>query len=232
MTVLLIGGLDSSTGAGLARDLAVMCDHDMTARVAATAVTAQDSAGGCSIHPIPATLVAAQIRAAGQVRAAKTGMLANADIVHAIAETLPEVPFVIDPVLATSAGAKLLERAGCAAMIARLIPRATLVTPNLLEAAQLTGLKSDAEIATLAAGFFAMGARAVLIKGGHADGPEAVDWLLRPGSAPLRFASSRKPGSRRGTGCTLASAIAVHLARGHDLATACEYAKRYLSDWL
>ena len=77
-----------------------------------------------------------------------------------------------------------------------------------------------------------MGARAVLLKGGHASGTEAVDWLLRPDAAPFRFANLRKPGSRRGTGCTLASAIAVHLARGHDLATACGHAKRYLAAWI
>lgn len=232
MTVLIIAGLDSSTGAGLTRDLAVMADHGMTARVAATAVTAQDATGACAVHPVPAAMVAAQIRAADPVRAAKLGMLANAEIVGAIAATLPDVPFVLDPVLATSAGASLLNEAGCAAMIARLIPRASLVTPNLPEAAHLTGLPRDAAIGDLASVFFAMGARAVLLKGGHASGAEAVDWLLCPGTAPLQFAAPRRAGNRRGTGCTLASAIAVHLARGDDLATACGHAKRYLSDWL
>lgn len=232
MTVLIIAGLDSSTGAGLARDLAVIADHGMTARVAATAVTAQDAAGGCTVHPVPAAIVAAQIRAAGPIRAAKLGMLANADIVDAIAATLPEVPFVLDPVLQTSAGAALLDADGCAAMIARLIPRAALLTPNLPEAARLTGLDSTAPPGALADRFFAMGARAVLLKGGHAHGAEAVDWLLRPGTAPLCFAALRKPGSRRGTGCTLASAIATHLAQGQDLATACGLAKRYLTAWL
>ena len=117
-------------------------------------------------------------------------------------------------------------------MIARLIPHAAPVTPNLPEAARLTGLQSGAAIGALAAGFFAMGALAVLLKGGHASGTEAVDWLLRPDAAPLRFGAPRKPGTRRGTGCTLASAIAVQLARGHDLATACGHAKRYLAAWI
>ncbi len=232
MTVLIIAGLDSSTGAGLARDLAVMADHGVMARVAATAVTAQDAAGGCTMHPVPAAMVAAQVRAAGPLRAAKLGMLANAEIVEAVAACLPDLPFVLDPVLATSAGATLLDAAGCAAMVAQLIPRAALVTPNLPEAARLTGLQSGAALGDLAEGFFAMGARAVMLKGGHADGAEAVDWLLRPDTAPLRFAAPRQPGTRRGTGCTLASAIAAHLARGDDLATACGQAKRYLSDWL
>ena len=84
----------------------------------------------------------------------------------------------------------------------------------------------------MARAFFAMGARVVLLKGGHAEGPEAVDWLLRPGVAALRFAAPRKPGTRRGTGCTLASAITVHLARGVDLATACTQTKCDLKAWL
>ena len=226
MSVLLIAGLDSSTGAGLARDLAVMADLGMTARVAATAVTAQDAAGGCTLHPVPAAMVAAQIRAAGPVRAAKLGMLANAETVAAIAEALPDVTFVLDPVLATSAGVPLLDPAGRAAMIARLLPRAALITPNLPEAANLTGVALDAGLDKMATAFFAMGARAVLLKGGHASGPEAVDWLLRLGRTPLGFASLRQPGTRRGSGCTLASAIAVHLARGDDLPTACAQAKR------
>ena len=231
MTVLIIAGLDSSTGAGLVRDLAVMADHGIAARVAATAVTAQDEAGGCIIHPVPAALVAAQIRAAGPLRAAKLGMLTSASIVEAIAGALPDVPFVLDPVLATSAGAVLLDATGRAAMITRLIPRAALITPNLPEAAILTGLAPDTGLDSIATAFFALGAKAVLLKGGHASGPEAVDWLLRPGGDPLRLAALRKPGTRRGTGCTLASAIAARLARGDDLATACAEAKHYLNGW-
>ena len=231
MSVLIIAGLDSSTGAGLARDLAVMADHGIAAWVAATAVTAQDEAGGCIVHPVPAAMVAAQIRAAGPLRAAKLGMLANADIVEAITAALPNVPFVLDPVLATSAGVPLLNAAGRAAMIARLVPRAALITPNLPEAAILTGLAPDAGLDSIAAAFFALRAKAVLLKGGHAEGPESVDWLLRPGGDPLRLAALRKPGTRRGTGCTLASAIAAYLARGGDLASACAEAKHYLSGW-
>lgn len=232
MSVLVIAGLDSSCGAGLARDLAVMADLDIEARLATTAVTAQDAAGGCTVHPVPPAVVAAQIRAAGPLRAAKLGMLANADIVEAIAATLPDLPFVLDPVLASSAGVTLLDDAGRAAMIARLVPRAALVTPNLPEAYRLTGLAGEADLGSLAAGFFAMGARAVLLKGGHASGPGAIDWLMRPNAPPLSFAAVRRPGDRRGTGCTLASAIAAHLASGSDLPTACGQAKRYLADWI
>ncbi|AXC50638.1 hydroxymethylpyrimidine/phosphomethylpyrimidine kinase [Paracoccus suum] len=232
MTVLLIGGLDSSAGAGLARDLVVLADHGVAARVAATAVTAQDPAGGCVIHPAPPAIVAAQIAAAGQVRAAKIGMLANADIVSAVADALPDVPFVLDPVLATSAGAALIDGVGQNAMITQLFSRAALITPNLPEAAALTGLSPDASREALADALHNMGARAVLLKGGHAESTEAVDWLFRPNAAPVRFAAPRKPGTRRGTGCTLASAIAARLSRGDGLETACGQSKRYLSDWL
>ena len=152
----------------------------MTARVAATAVKAQDAGGGCTVHPVPAVIVAAQIRAAGPLRVAKLGMLASASIVEAIAAALPDLPFVLDPVLAISAGPMLLDAAGCAALIARLTSHEAEVTPNLPEAARLTARPSDAALDALAAGFFAFGARAVLLKGGHASGTEAVDWLLRP----------------------------------------------------
>lgn len=112
LSVLVIAGLDSSTGAGLARGLAELADHGVAAQLVATAVTAQDAGGGCCVHPISA----------------------------AVAETLPDLRFVLDPVLATSAGAVLLDAAGRAAMIIQLIPRAALVTSNLPEAAILTAL--------------------------------------------------------------------------------------------
>ena len=231
MSVLIVAGLDSSTGAGLARDLAVMADLGLTARLAATAVTAQDAAGGCILHPVPGAMVAAQIHAAGPVRAAKLGMLANAEVIAAVARSLPMVPVVLDPVLATSAGVPLIDAAGQAAIIARLFPRATLITPNRPEAARLTGLPEATAPDRLAAALFAFGARAVLLKGGHGGGDEAVDWLFRPHAPALRLSSPRKPGTRRGTGCTLASAIAGHLALGADLASACGQAKAHLDLW-
>ncbi len=98
-------------------------------------------------------------------------------------------------------------------------------------AAILTGFAPDAPLESLAAGFFAMGAKAVLLIGGHADGSEAVDWLLRPGCTPLWFAAQRKRGTRRSAGCTLATAIAAHLSLGDDQAKACDHAKRCLSPW-
>ncbi len=138
---------------------------------------------------MPPAAVAAQIAAAGPVRAIKSGMLANAGIVRAVARALPPgIPFVLDPVLAASSGADPLD----AALLQHLLARATLITPNLPEASQLTGLPEAMDDATrhaTAAALFAMGVQAALLKGGHGLGPLAVDWLLRPGQPPLAFSA-------------------------------------------
>lgn len=236
MSVLVIAGLDSSGGAGVLRDCAVLAEHGLTARVAVTAVTAQGAMGVTALHPVPPAVVAAQIVAAGPVRAIKSGMLANAGIVRAVARSLPPgIPFVLDPVLAASSGTDLLDAAGRAALRQHLLARATLITPNLPEAARLTGLPeamdADTRHATAAA-LFAIGVQAVLLKGGHGRGPLAVDWLLRPGQPPLAFTASRLPNGKRGTGCTLATALTVALARGADLPEACAIAREYLQRWL
>ena len=141
MSVLVIAGLDSSGGAGVLRDCAVLAEYGLTARVAVTTVTAQGATGVTALHPVPPAVVAAQIAAAGSVRAIKSGMLANAGIVRTVARALPAgIPFILDPVLAASSGADLLNAAGRAALGQHLLARATLITPNLPEAALLTGL--------------------------------------------------------------------------------------------
>ena len=236
MSVLVIAGFDSSGDAGVLRDCAVLAELGLTARVAVTAVTAQGAMGVTALHPVPPAVVAAQIAAAGPVRAIKSGMLANAGIVRAVARALPcGIPFVLDPVLAASSGAELLDVAGRAALLQHLLARATLITPNLPEAAKLTGLPEemgdDSRNATAAA-LIAMGAQAVLLKGGHADGPWATDWLHRPGQPPLAFTAPRLPHDKRGTGCTLATALTVALASGADLPEACAFAREHLQRWL
>ena len=235
MNVLVIAGLDSSGGAGILRDCAVLAEHGLTARVAVTAVTAQGARGVTALHPVPAPVVAAQIRAAGPLRAVKAGMLANAAIVRAVTAALPrDLPFVLDPVLAASSGTDLLNPAGQAAL-RQLFPHAWLITPNLPEAARLTGLPQPQDATSRAAtaqAFFRMGVQAVLLKGGHANGPQATDWLHRPGQRPLAFTAPRLPFGKRGTGCTLATAIAAALAEGADLEQACANARAYLQRWL
>lgn len=223
--VLAIGGTDLSCGAGLARDLAVIGAHGLQARLCVTAVTAQGAGGVTASHPLPAKVIAAQIASAGPVAAIKTGMLANAAVIGALKE-LPEAPLVIDPVLRSSSGAALLDPAGIAAL-RKLFPRAALLTPNRPEAEALTGETTpDAQAAAL----MRQGAQAVLIKGGHAEGAKATD-LLFTANTRHSFSAPRLPGTRRGTGCTLASAIACQLAQGAPLEQAVAAAKAYLTNW-
>ncbi len=237
-TVLVIAGVDSSGGAGLARDVRTLTELRTRAVCAVTAVTAQSDQSFLASFPLPAALVAQQIAAARATRpvgAVKIGMLGGAEIVRAVVAALTGLgpaPIVVDPVLRSSSGGTLLDGPGQRALLEELLPRCTLVTPNVPEAALLTGEGAAAdEAALLRQGhkLLARGARAVLLKGGHADGRESVDLLLQPGAEPLRLRALRRPHTPRGTGCALASAIAALLARGEDLARACADAKHHLT---
>lgn len=235
--VLVIAGSDSSGGAGIVRDLSVLSDLGCTALCAITAVTAQTHERVVSVHHVPPAVVRSQIRAALEsisVGAIKIGMLGTAATVSAVAESLPSsgnIPIVLDPVLLSSSGGVLLDAAGREEMRARLFPRAALLTPNLPEAASLCGAAPAADrdaCVAQARSLLATGPRAVLLKGGHAEGPAAEDLLLTAEGAPQWLASPRVAASRRGTGCTLASAIAAGLASGLSLEAACRSAKRYV----
>ena len=242
-TVLVIAGSDSSGGAGLARDLAALRDQGVDAVCTLTAVTAQSDRRVHAVHPVPAPVIVAQIRAALESRpigAVKIGMLGHAASVHAVVEGLaqsPPVPLVLDPVLRASSGAALLDAEGESAMRERLFPLTTLLTPNLPEAAHLVGLaaSADADTATRlewARRLLELGPRAVLIKGGHASDEAAAD-LLASGDGRRRwFASPRIAASCRGTGCALASAIAAALACGEPLEEACWHAREYVLNLL
>ncbi|WP_054301666.1 bifunctional hydroxymethylpyrimidine kinase/phosphomethylpyrimidine kinase [Gemmobacter sp. LW-1] len=212
--VLCIGGSDSGGGAGLARDIATATGMGAHACIAVTAVTAQTDAGVLASHPVSPETVAAQIRAAGRVDAVKIGMLASAAIVEAVAAALPQAPVVLDPVLASSSGHPLLDPQGVAALLRLLLPRVTLLTPNLPELQALTtpGLEA-AQVQTLRD----RGCAAVLVKGGHAETADCEDRLYAARRGPHCYSGPRYPASLRGTGCTLASAIAVALARGEPL---------------
>ena len=235
-SVLVIAGTDPGGGAGLARDLRTLAELDVRALCAVTAVTAQSDDRVLGIHVVPAAMVHAQIAAAfatGRVAAVKIGMLATADLVQAVAAALrphPSVPIVLDPVLAASSGTALLDSAGPEALRA-FLPQASLLTPNLAEAAQLLGVEpatSEAQMLAQAHALRALGARAVLIKGGHGAGPEAVDLLLSA-QGMERLATARLDASCRGTGCALASAAAASLAAGAALEFACRRAKDYVT---
>jgi hydroxymethylpyrimidine/phosphomethylpyrimidine kinase len=234
--VLVIGGTDSSGGAGLARDLRTLSELDTPALCAVTAVTAQtDQALRAACVMAPA-LVRAQVEAAFAtcaIGAVKIGMLANAAIVHAVADALaphPEVAVVLDPVLLSTSGAQLLEEGGRRALMERLLGSVALLTPNIPEAAallQCAAAGSEAQALGQAQQLLARGARAVLLKGGHAGGRESVDLLLSPRGLE-RLSAPRLAATLRGTGCALASAIAAHLAQGVPLSLACTRAKAYV----
>ncbi|PRX33804.1 hydroxymethylpyrimidine/phosphomethylpyrimidine kinase [Meinhardsimonia xiamenensis] len=223
--VLFIGGTDSSGGAGLARDITTAARLGAEPAVAVTSVTAQSDEAVAAAHHLPPAHVAAQISAAGPVAAVKSGMLANAAIVEAVARSLPDAPLVIDPVLAASSGHALIDAEGVEALLALLLPRAALLTPNLPELSRLArhlGLAPDAPVHACTGALLAQGCGAVLVKGGH-GAPAAVctDALYTaPDRPPQLFEGPRLAGSLRGTGCRLASGIAVFLARGLPLEAA------------
>ena len=239
--VLVIAGSDSSGGAGLTRDVATLTHFGVGALCALTAVTAQSDTAVTAVEVLPAAIVRAQIEAAfatGRVDAVKIGMLATRVVVLAVAAALaahPTTPVVLDPVLTSTSGTALLDAAGQAALRERLLPRATLITPNVAEAAALLGVAAGVgESQRLAQGeaLLALGARAVLLKGGHAPGPTAIDLLLIPRAPAQRFSEPRIPQDRRGTGCALASAIAAGLAGAQDLSQACARAKQHVTELL
>jgi hydroxymethylpyrimidine/phosphomethylpyrimidine kinase len=235
LRVLIAAGFDGTGAAGLLRDLATARDHGVETHAVITAVTAQSDREMRDIHPLPARSLAQQITGIGPLTAIKLGMLKTAEIVSVLAETLPNAPLVLDPVLASSSGAALLDPEGIKAMRARLFPRTRLLTPNLPEAAQLTGrplASSPEERAEQAAILLQTGTLAVLLKGGHDEGPEVTDWLFRRETPPRAFSGPRAPRGRRGTGCTLATAIACQLAQGKDLETAVGEAVRYTRAWI
>jgi hydroxymethylpyrimidine/phosphomethylpyrimidine kinase len=240
-SVLVIAATDSSGGAGLTRDVRVLSDFSVDALCAITAVTAQSDSRVVTVHHIPPEVIRAQILAACEARrigAIKIGMLGTGATVEAVVESLPPseaVPIVLDPVLVSSSGGILLDAAGRVALLSRLFPRVTLVTPNIPEAAVLLNEEPATDESVLieqGERLLALGPKAVLLKGGHGDGAEAVDLLITGKGMVRRFVSARVPGTRRGTGCALASAIAARLASGALLYEACEQAKRYVLDML
>jgi hydroxymethylpyrimidine/phosphomethylpyrimidine kinase len=233
----VIAGSDSSGGAGIVRDVAVLAELGCEALCTVCAVTAQTHGQLVSVHHVPPQVVRAQITAAlesAPIAAIKIGMLGTAATVSAVADSLPRggtIPIVLDPVLLSSSGGVLLDEAGRAQMRSRLFPLATVLTPNIPEAASLcaTAPATDREaLLAQARSLLATGARAVLLKGGHAAGAESVDLLLTAEGRPQWLSSPRLDARCRGTGCALASAIAAGLAGGAAIEEACASAKDYV----
>lgn len=243
--MLVIAASDSSGGAGITRDVATLAELGAEARCAVTAVTVQTDREVLAVHALAPDLIAWQIRAAlaaGDIGAVKIGLLGQPAAVGALLGTLPardQTPIVLDPVLAASSGGMLLDREGQRALRTELLPRVTLLTPNIPEAAALLQQPLDAagdlaieRLEEQAYQLLQLGPKAVLLKGGHARGAQVIDILAVQGEPPRHLTAPRIARQRRGTGCSLASAIAAHLAAGRSLVQACGEAQAYVGQTL
>lgn len=235
--VLSIAGSDSGGGAGIQADLKTISALGCFGMTAITAVTAQNTVGVRAIHGVPADVLQAQIDAVVQdigADAVKIGMLHTSDVAQVVADAiarykLPHV--VLDPVMVATSGDRLIVEETVAVLVRELFPLATVVTPNLDEAALLLGrpLPNEAALVQAAMDLLALGAPAVLLKGGHLPGNEVVDVLaLADGSHTVLRSARIASRNVHGTGCTLSSAIAAHLALGWPLPQAVAHARSYI----
>lgn len=243
--ILTIAGSDSGGGAGIQADLKTMTVLGAFGMSAVSAVTAQNGLGVTGIHPVPADFVALQIRTVRDgfpVAAAKTGMLFSGEIIAAVAESLADraFPVVVDPVCVSQSGHRLMQEDAVDAMRAKMIPVATLLTPNRPEAELLAdmSINNPEDVAEAGSRLLRMGAGAVLIKGGHfdevvpgyAESDVLTDWLCLAGERPMALHQPRvRTPNNHGTGCTLSAAIATFLGFGETLPGAVVKAQRYLN---
>jgi hydroxymethylpyrimidine/phosphomethylpyrimidine kinase len=235
---LTVAGSDSSGGAGIQADLKTFAAFGVYGASVITALTAQNTSGVSAIHQVPADFVTAQFDAVFSdldIRTVKIGMLAQPATIEAVATALTRWSpqhVVLDPVMVATSGDRLLPADALHALRTRLIPHASVITPNLPEAAALLDEPvgaSEAAIERQGRRLLAMGCPAVLIKGGHGEGAESTDYLVRD-SGTVAFSAPRiVTRNTHGTGCSLSSAIAAGLARGDDLETAVRIAKAWLS---
>ncbi len=232
-----IAGSDSSGGAGIEADLKTFSALGVYGACVVTALTAQNTKGVFAIHDVPADFIAAQIDAVFtdlDVGAVKIGMLANAPAIAAVAAALDRYRprnVVLDPVMVASSGERLL-REDALGRLRELIPRVRVLTPNLPEAAALLDAplaRDEGEMRIQAEKLLALGAGAVLIKGGHGSGPESVDLLVDAEGCRWLAAPRVATKNTHGSGCTLASATAAGLAKGLSLEAAAREAKAYVS---
>ena len=235
---LTIAGSDSSGGAGIQADLKTFAALGVYGASAVTALTAQNTGGVTGIHAVPAEFVRAQIDAVFadlEVGAVKIGMVAQLASIAAIADALKRWSprhVVLDPVMVATSGDRLLAAEAVEALRQKLIPLATIITPNLPEAAALLDepfATSEAAIESQGEKLLALGCPAVLIKGGHGEGSESIDYLVRANGSVALSAPRVATQNTHGTGCSLSSAIAAELAKGAELETAVRNAKSFVS---
>ena len=218
--VLSIAGSDSGGGAGIQADLKAFARCGVHGTTAIASLTAQNTVAVTGVHPVPGAFIVEQVRAVAEdigVDAVKIGMLGTAETVAAVDEALdllaPGTPVVLDPVMVSESGSVLLDEPARTALIERLLPRATVITPNLPEARVLAGDGAPEDIEELARALHALGPDVVVITGGHRA--EITD-VLFDGDAVHLIAGERHPdGAAHGSGCTHSSSIAAHLALGH-----------------
>lgn len=235
---LTIAGSDCSGGAGIQADLKTFAALGVYGASVITALTAQNTRGVSGIHPVPAAFVAAQMDAVLgdlDVKAVKIGMVAELATIEAIAAALARwspAAIVLDPVMVATSGDPLLSPDAVAGLRTKLIPRAALITPNLPEAAALLDepvASGEAAIAGQGRRLLALGCPAVLIKGGHGQGAESIDYLISGNGTIALTAPRIATDSTHGTGCSLSSAIAAFLAKGEALETAVRHAKAWVT---
>jgi hydroxymethylpyrimidine/phosphomethylpyrimidine kinase len=230
--VLSIAGSDSGGGAGIQADLKAFARCGVHGMTAITAVTAQNTKAVTAVYPLPPEAIVEQVRAVAEdigVDAVKIGMLGTAETIETVAaalELVGDAPVVLDPVMIAESGARLLDQEALEAIRTRLLPRVTVVTPNLLEAQTLAG--EEADPATLARAIDALGPRAVVVTGGHRH--EATD-VFFDGELLVEIPGERHPdGAAHGSGCTHSSALAACLALGFEPLEAAERAKQLASE--
>lgn len=235
---LTIAGSDSSGGAGIQADLKTFAALGVYGASAIAALTSQNTRGVTGIHQVPAAFVSDQIDAVFvdlAVGAVKIGMVAQRDVIEAIAASLAKWKpkhVVLDPVMVATSGDRLLVPDAIDALRKVLIPCADIITPNLPEAAALLDepmARGEAEIEAQGKRLLGLGCRAVLIKGGHGDGPESTDYFVTETGAVALPASRVVTKNTHGTGCTLSSAIAAGLAKGEDMEAAVRSGKAYVT---
>ncbi len=237
--VLIVAGSDSGGGAGIQADIKTVTALGAFAMTAITALTAQNTLGVHAIHAVPTDFVAEQMRVVLEdigADAIKIGMLGNAGTIEAVADALtlyaPDIPIILDPVMVAKGGAALLEDAAGGALVSRLLPMASLLTPNIPEAEALAA-RSIADVDDMEATGRALieaGAKAVLMKGGHMVGDELTDLLIHDGRIEIFSSRRQATAHTHGTGCTLASACAAGIAQGLDMIEAVTRAREYVQE--
>jgi hydroxymethylpyrimidine/phosphomethylpyrimidine kinase len=233
--VLSIAGSDSGGGAGIQADLKAFAACGVHGMTAVTAITAQNTVGVTAVHAVPPKVIVAQVRAVADdigVDAVKIGMLGKVATIAAVVRALdalpPQTPVVLDPVMVSESGAELLEPSARAALVEQLVPRSTVLTPNLPEARALLGDDAPDDVAELARALHALGAQNVVITGGHRE--QATD-LFYDGIELTEIAGPRHPdGAAHGSGCTHSSVLAARLAWGDRPLQAARIAKRRASE--